>query len=52
MTVFAITWRYHDGSASGLVDVFSEREQTERVMQILREHGDGMKAFLIDEVSL
>lgn len=49
MTVFVVTWRYADGSGSGFVRAFLERDQAELVMTILREHGDTMKTFALDE---
>ena len=39
MKVFVVTWRYWDGSASGVVDVFSTLESAQRVVGYLEIHG-------------
>ena len=39
MKVFVLTWRYGDGSASGVVDVFSTLEAAQRVVGYLEIHG-------------
>ena len=36
--MYAITWRYHDGSASGVVAVFDVEKDADELWSILIEH--------------
>ena len=48
-TMFAITWKYYDNSAFGVVRVFNCKDHAERDMKILQEHTDS-RVFEIVEV--
>jgi hypothetical protein len=39
--VWAITWRYYDGSGSGVVRVHADEALAERDLKMLQEHANG-----------
>lgn len=46
--IYVVTWRYHDGSASGAVSAHDALKAAEHMADILRRHGDGTKVFAIE----
>ena len=51
-TIFVLTWRYSDGSASGIVKAFSSVEDAAELSKVLYEHGDTFRIFQTVEVEL
>lgn len=49
--VYAITWKYRDGSDSGIVRVCESQERAEEDKAVLIEYGDYLKSFQVVEVS-
>ena len=45
--IYLITWRYIDGSASGAVSAHGTEEGAARIVELLNQHGDGMKRFAV-----
>lgn len=45
----AISWRYTDGSASGVVGIYGDKSADE-VLRLLAEHGDPVKEFVVAPV--
>jgi len=43
--VYVLWWRYSDGSASGVIRVYENKETANEQKSMLEEHGDGMKQF-------
>jgi len=48
--IYVISWRYSDGSASGVVSAHGTREGAEVMLGILADHCDGVRGFSIHEV--
>ena len=44
-TLYAITWKYGDNSAGGVIRVYETQATAERDAQMLVEHSDGTRQF-------
>jgi hypothetical protein len=50
---YVITWRYSDGSGSGVVGyAFLSKDSADRWMQGLKDYGDTMKEFKLSQVTI
>ena len=47
--IHTILWHFCDNSHSGIVGSWDSLEQAEYVLEMLREHGDTMKRFRIQQ---
>lgn len=45
LTAYVVTWRYLDGSGSGVVSVHWTQQAAEGLCEILSTHGDTMKTY-------
>ena len=50
LTAYVVTWRYTDGSGSGVVSVHWTQQAAERLCRILSTHGDTMKTYSVAAV--
>lgn len=48
--VWVLSWKYSDGSAYGIINVYSKKETAERELNTLSIHGDGMKTFIVEPI--
>lgn len=49
-TLYAITWKYSDNSASGVIRVYESKEVADRDAEMLAEHSDGTRQFQVTPV--
>lgn len=52
MKIYVIYWVYDDGSATGIVKAFSNKEKSDKLLETLIIHGDQSKTFRISETIL
>lgn len=50
--IYVILWKYSDGSNSGAVRAYTTREEADKTMQLLNDHGDSGKNFYVTEMLL
>lgn len=50
MKVYVLTWRYHDGSADGIVRVYADQTEAQEDMAMLAEMSD--RALKLTEAEL
>ena len=48
--VWVLSWKYSDGSAYGIINVYSKRDTAKREMNTLAVHGNGMKVFIVEPI--
>lgn len=49
-TMYALTWKFSGGSSCGLVRVFTTEPAANALLDVLREHGDPWKTFVVEPV--
>lgn len=47
--VYVITWRYHDGSGSGFVRAFIDKDMADIAMDLLMVYGDPNRKFSVNK---
>jgi hypothetical protein len=50
MTIYIITYRYHAEAGSGVVGAYASKEEADRVLKLLENHGDMSKVFEVAAV--
>lgn len=48
--IYVVIWRYHDGSAAGMVSAHGTEVGADLMVRLLEQHGDGMKSFKAEPV--
>lgn len=49
--IYVLSWRYHDGSAHGVVQAYFSQHIATAIFTLMREHADG-KEWALDSVEV